>query len=183
MFFLFEQLWLKYVSAQKAWKKKGEDWVNEAYDSKGNHKDGYGFRYFSDWQRRNPSPKERISTIVRLFLGIVGGLIVAGFFIAVINNSIAEDNKQREKAYAGHSCKAHELGDRVKIEYGEWAGVTGEIVGGCGHEEDYQVKLDAQKFDVPNDSKDPVDVGGRVIGVDTYKNLTNIEKDKKDESK
>ncbi len=171
MFFFFEQLMLKYKQAIERWEKDGEKWVANGV------RDGYSWRDMRDYRRHYPSPTDIIKKVLTTIAYIIVGLVVAGFFVAVINNSIEAENKQREQAYAGHSCKAHEMGDRVKVQYGDWKGVTGVIVGGCGHNEDYQIKLDKQLYSVANDgNNDPVEVEGRLLGVDTYRNIIKIEK-------
>lgn len=166
--FLFEYYVLGgYKRAVRKYEKDRKAWVEAS-------------EYRSEWDydRFHAHPKEKITLVGRI-IGITILVLAFGFFFfMMISESVDEEKKLQEKAYAGHSCKAHELNDRVKIEYGEYEGATGVIVGGCGHDEDYQVELDEQKFDVPSDGQEAIDVGGKIVGVDSYKNLTKIEKEK-----
>lgn len=71
------------------------------------------------------------------------------------------------------SCNGFNLNDHIRIQYGDYADKTGKIVGGCKEGEDYQVKLDDKQSIVSYSEK--VDVGGKIIAVDTNKNLVVIK--------
>jgi len=179
MFFLIEMFMQWVRSKHDEYEKAMNKWISEGENS--NH---YNYRTASDYRHRfGEGPFEKTKIVLKIVGGIILSLAFVFFLSLVVNNSVEQDNKARDKAYSGHTCKAHEIGDKVKIDYGTYENATGVIVGGCDPKEDYQVKLDNQKFDMPNDGNDkPVDIGGNVISVDTYKNLIKIEKEK-DESK
>jgi len=81
--------------------------------------------------------------------------------------------------YVGN-CKKFNTGDYVRIQYGDFAGVEGRIIGGCGEREEYQVEfVDGSETEVPHDGiSGAVDVSGWRIGVDSSNNLVVVEEKK-----
>ncbi len=173
MFFFFEQIIDWFKTKESDYERSVERWIR-AGDS-----DGYNYRTRRDYEHRyGEGPTAKLKAITKIVFTVILGLVGAAFFIFIINNSIVTEEQKTKEAYAGHGCKAHDMGDRVKVQYGDWADATGVIVGGCEHDEDYQIKLDKQMYNVANDGNDdPVLVEGRVLSVDTYRNLIKIEKE------
>ena len=172
MIVLIEMMVDKYREKVERWEKNRDDYMNES-----------SYRYLSQYKREHPHPSEIYKNVARGSILLILGFAITFWLTWVISTSGERDKKEYAIASQGKNCQAHNLNDRVKIEYGAYAGKTGVIVGGCEKGKDYQVKFDAgQKFDYPSDGQNEVDLREDTIGVDSYKNLIKIG-EKKDESK
>lgn len=173
MFFFFEQLIDLFKTKQANYERSMQKWIKAGDDG-----DGYNYRSERNYRHRyGESPMEKLKKVVQIAWISVLCVILLIFCFWITSASVIREETAMKEAYAGKNCKGHNMGDHVKVQYGGWADTTGIIVGGCDHGENYQVKLDKQMYNVDNDgNNDPVDVGGKIIGVDTYRNLIKIEK-------
>lgn len=174
MFFFFEQLIDWFKTKQANYELSMQKWIKAGDDG-----DGYNYRSERDYRHRyGESPIEKLKKVGQIAWISVLCVILLVFCIWITSASVARDETAMKEAYAGKNCKGHNMDDRVKVQYGDWADATGVIVGGCDPGEDYQIKLDKQMYNVANDGDgDPVLVEGRVLSVDTYRNLIKIKKE------
>lgn len=103
--------------------------------------------------------------------------------VCLVIFSIVNDNKNNQKeqntVIAGKTCRSFNKNDHVRIQYGDYEGVLGTIVGGCESGQEYQLQIDKNtQIDLPDDNKGAVNVGETVIGINSYKNMTVIGKEK-----
>lgn len=169
--FIIEKLKRDLEEREKAWERARDKWVYEK---------SYRSRY--DYESMHPRPGHYGKVIVR---GLVLGIMISGltFMIFMAVKGSAEEGKSQEVAQEVNNCKRFNKGDHVRIQYGDYKGVAGKIIGGCEEYENYQVDIDeGEKVNFPNDGNvEVVDVGEKTIAVNSYENLVVIEEESKNE--
>lgn len=158
--------------------------------------DSYGYRSERDYERKYPFPVAKWDVIGRVFVICFLVLMLVGTVASTIYHSVqqshtpqavaareahkAEEARAESAIQSGDKCGEFKKNDHIRIQYGDYVGLTGSIVGGCRKSENYQIKLDPnQKADVSSDgNSDKVDVGGWTIAVDSSSNLVVVEQPK-----
>ena len=168
MIVLIQMLIEKYHDRIEQWEKDRDEWASENE-----------YRYPYEYERHVAHPRKKLMTAVRLTLTVVAIAFLIFFAtLMAIATQQKEDKRYAEISY-GKNCKAHNMGDRVKINYGTYAEKIGTIVGGCEKDVNYRVKFEAgQSMDYPSDGQETIALREDTIDVDSYRNLTKIE-DKK----
>lgn len=153
----------------RAWEEARDRWVNE---------DSNGWRNKRDYEVSHPKPVTDLGFIGRLASIIAISLCVVLLFAGFIREQV---NKPDVPKKVTTNCGEFNKGDLVKIEAGDYADLTGRLIGGCEKNKDYQVKLDpSQRANLPNDGTNTEqEVGGKVIGVNSSSNLVVLEGVKK----
>ncbi len=165
--FVIEKLVNDLHTKDEAWLKARDRWV-KADD----------YRYEREYEERNPRPGSLLKKIGKsLVIGLLIGIMTTLFIGFIKEVKISNDNKPEVAQTEGKNCQNFNKNDHVRIQYGDFVGNNGVIIGGCESNEAYQVKIDdGSKASVGNDGMEgPVDVGGRVIGVNDSKNLIVVE--------
>lgn len=168
MMFIIEKFIDDYNRRVEQWERARDKW-----------KDEHEYYSNSDYEERYPRPLNWVKVIpkamaIGAIIGLMGVLII-GFAKEI---KVSNDNKPKEEVVqSDKNCRDFNKDDHVRIQYGDYTGNNGKIIGGCEEGQHYQVKLDEnQKANVSNDgNEDPVDVGGNTISVDSSKNLVKIE--------
>lgn len=167
--FVIEKIVNDQRSAVERWESARDKWVNAA-----------DYRYAREYEESHPRPgywvkKTAKAVLVGVLIGVMFVLIM-GFAKEV---KISNDNKPKEAVAQteGKSCRKFNKDDHVRIQYGDFTGNNGVIVGGCEESEEYQVKIDPNsKANVGNDGNEgPVDVSGWIIKVNDEDNLVVVE--------
>lgn len=167
--FVIEKLKNDLDARERAWERARDKWVAKS-----------DYNYPREYAESHPSPKQKIRSLVKAtIIGLSIGLLVVLFvgFIAEVRESKKNAPKEETPAVVDKNCKYFNLNDRVRIQYGDFTGVEGEIIGGCEEHAEYQVKLDeGSTATVSNDGiEGKTEVGGWTIGVNSYKNLAVLE--------
>jgi len=166
--FVIDKLKQDLKERQDAWERARDKWVLEGK-----------YRYHSDYEDRFPKPGHYFRFAFRgLLIGSIISVLILLMVGFINEQKEANKNKTTETSEAEEKdCKSFNKDDYVRIQYGDYSDLTGNIVGGCEPRESYQVRLsEGQKAWVRNDGiRDKVDVGDRIIGVNTYKNLVVVE--------
>lgn len=148
------------------WETAKAKWLNQV-----------GYRYESQWNREHPYPTIKLGEYIPYVGAVILASIFVFFVINVIISSAETDKKEMNATKEGMTCRMFNKNDHVNIQNGDYENTKGTIVGGCNNGEDYQVKIDDnQKVDLPADGLDAVDVGGKIIPIDSYKHIVVIEK-------
>lgn len=167
--FIIENALDNYRKATERWEDAREKWVNSG-----------DYRYERDYEEKHPRPLNWVKVIgksvaIGVCIGLMGVLII-GFAKEV---KVSNDNKPKEETAQtdGKNCQAFNKGDKVRVQYGDYIGNVGTIIGGCESTEDYQVKIDEGSMaNIGNDGNEAaIAVGGRTIAVDDKKNLVKVE--------
>jgi hypothetical protein len=174
--FVIEKLLNDHRAAVERWEIAREKWKGE-----------HDYYSNSDYEERYPRPLNWVKVIARsTVIGVAVGLFMVVFIGFLKEIKVEQQNKPKEETAQaeGKNCKYFNKNDYVRIQYGDYANINGRIIGGCEEHNDYQVKLDENSWaNLPSDGNESaVDVGGRTISVDSYKNLAVVE-DKKEEKK
>jgi membrane protein implicated in regulation of membrane protease activity len=156
----------------EAWENAREKWLNSG--------DQYEPRYSSEYHVSYPVV--RWDKILGAAIPVAASVLVVafvGFFIYKQATKPEDPNKKiAESAQTeGKNCQAFNKEDHVRVQYGDYKGNNGTIIGGCEANQEYQVKLDANQWaSISNDgNSQPVDVSNKVISVDDKQNLVKIE--------
>lgn len=170
-----------------AWSKKREKIVEAAdYHSE-----------VRDWEQRNPKPYSfaKIARVLGISFLVLALVFILSMYIreAIVSYnspqsqaSRAEKAKQKAlqeaeaaKHQSHNNCRKFNKNDHIRIQYGDYSGVFGTVVGGCNNNESYQIKIDnGQKADLPDGNDEKVDVSGKTIAVDSDDNLVKVEENK-----
>ncbi len=170
--FIIEKAVSDYNSKVEQWNRGLEKYLNE---------DTNGYRSERDYTRNHPRPVNYFAVVGR---AVAIGVCIALVAILIVGfaKEIAENNKNKPKETpavvekSDKNCRDFNKGDKVRIQYGDHVGNVGTVIGGCGENEKYQVKIDdGSKADVSDSNPEPVDVGGWTISVDSKDNLVKIE--------
>lgn len=147
----------------------------------------YEFHWQLDrWDQKHPKPVKQWADVKWTIMGgaliflAISGIVGLGFTVSDNQSKKPKTSQAAKKETPSKNCRDFNKGDYVRIQYGNYVNTNGTIIGGCDYDNDYQVKIDeGTKTDLPQDGTyEPVDVGGRTIGVDSKSNLVIIEKDK-----
>lgn len=174
--FVIEKFLNDLRAREEAWERACEKWVKGGGE--------YDYRTKRDYRSNHPRPTDTIKYVVKMCITAVA-VAICLFLLFGFAREIAENQrkqpKKEETAQTDKNCQRFNKDDHVRVQYGDYAGVTGRLIGGCEGGQIYQVKLDDnQKAQVPNDGhSEEVEVGGRTIGVDNENNLVQID-DKKE---
>lgn len=172
--FLIEQLIYKHEARIERYERARAKWVAE-----GENDHGYNYRSDYDYDRKHFHPNDIFNVLKFGSLLVLIGVLVLGFLYWVVVSSAEQDRKEREAENAiveGKNCKAFNKGDHVKIQEGEYANGTGIIVGGCDPDKPYQVQLDdGVMIDFENDGQESINVGKKIVEVESKNYLVVIE--------
>lgn len=176
--FVIEKAINDYRDRVDRWERARDKWIADDPSE-------YGYRSERDYESKHPRPGSRVRAIGGVIMPVFLVMMVAGTIATVVvsNSREAKKNPKPEAAKVeGKNCRDFNMNDHVRVQYGDYENTTGIIVGGCEGTQSYQVKFDGnQKKNVPNDGESgDVDVGGRIIGVDSSDNLVVIEEPKKE---
>lgn len=162
--FILEKLKSDYDARVKKWEHDRDEWVAAGDD-----------RYHSEYAERHPRPGSIAKKLIKsAILGLCIGLSIS--IIALTVKEVEADmdkNDSAAQSVSGKNCKKFNKNDYVRIQYGNYEGNQGLIVGGCSDDEDYQVKIDEGSEDVFGK-----DVGDNTISVNSYKNLVVLKESK-----
>lgn len=178
--FIIEKFISDYRKSVKDWEEARDEWVNDP-------KYANRYRDVITYERNHPRPTNWLVVIGRsIAIGVCVGLL--GVLIIGFGKEIVVSDKNQPQdtvVQSDKNCESFNRGDKVRIQYGNYAGNVGTIIGGCEADEAYQVKIDAgSKANMPNDnSPEPIDVSGRTISVDSKKNLVQINEPSAEEKK
>lgn len=167
--FVLEKARADYEARVKAWEAARDKWVASG-----------DYRYPRDYEERHPRPGSLAKKIGKgLFIGLCVAVMVGLIFGFVKEVKISNENKPEEPVASteGKNCKYFNLDDKVRIQYGDFTGNVGVIIGGCEQNQDYQVKIEENSWaNISNDgNSEPVNVGGWTISVNDEDNLAVIK--------
>lgn len=164
MIFLVEQMIKNYKDSVRDWEREAEEWAGQS-----SYRSAYEFKRI----KKHPRRKYEIALAVLGYALMLA--FIALFVIAITNESVEENRKaqaEENKVLAGKNCKAFNASDKVIIKSGDYTDTSGVIIGGCGKDQEYQVRVDkGEKADLPNDGEDAIDVGGKIVNISTKKDL------------
>lgn len=172
--FIFEKLVNDFNAKQEAWERACEKWVEEGKTS-----GGYNYRSRREYENDHPRPIDKLKLLWKGFVIVLCSAVLAFLMIGFIKE-IAENQKNKPKeetVQTDKNCQAFNKDDHVRIQYGDYKGNNGTIVGGCEKDQAYQVKLDDKQYaNISNDgNNEPVEVSNNLISVNDKDNLVKIE--------
>ena len=176
--FVIEKLISDHRAGVAAWETARDKWIDEDQSMYGN------YRTKRDYARKHPRPG---STFFAVSKGVAISMLIATVAIggSILIVHTAKSNQKSEKTETvqvskDKNCQHLNVGDYVRIQYGDYEDKKGTVIGGCNPSENYQVKLDDnQMAEIQGDGiEDPVDVSNRLLSVDSIKNLVVIHEPK-----
>ena len=162
--FILENYLAKQRQKIQEWEAAKKEWLAKDY------------HYLSDWDRHHPRPGINIKSWLQYLAVAIPVILFLIFVFSLIACSAEQHNKDIHAVKEGMSCRMFNKQDYVNIQSGDYENLRGHIVGGCNDGEAYQVKLDDnQKADVQGDGLDAVEVGGKIISIEIYKDLVVVD--------
>lgn len=177
--FVIQKLLDEHREKVKVWEKDCSKWMSEDTP--------YGYRSRSDYADRYLRPGSTTKFILKIVFILLIIAIVITFLLGVTikaDDGQKDETKKIETSEFGEGCRDFKLNDYARIQYGDYAGIKGRIIGGCERSQAYQVKLDNdQHANISYDGiAESIDVGSHIISVDSSDNLAIIQ-DKKEYKK
>lgn len=165
MIFVIEKLFQDHQAQNDAWERARAKWVADG-----------DYRSNRDYQMKHPRPGQWVGLVARCILAflLIGSIVGAVVTVASQSNNTPTPNKptQAVAKKVTPNCNELNLNDHVRIQYGDEAGDTGTLVGGCSGDQSYQVKLDRDQKDYEGNNR-----GEQIIEVSSRDNLVAVEKD------
>ena len=178
--------------------KKLENWERRLRAVEENAEYSY---QVDSWQRLNPRPNSwgeiRNRVVIITLIGLIFSSLVGIAATAVRSYNSPESKSRRAQVAAQEKaekekadkesaklaasggekkCGKFNLNDKVRIQYGDFVGNVGKVIGGCADNESYQVKIDdGSKADLPDGNDEKASVGGWIIDVNSDENLVKIQ--------
>ena len=166
----------KYLHDRKkkieAWEESRDRWINE----------GNGWRSENDYKEKHPRPGVVSEALIKIIPIVAVVALVIFLLVNLIIDKVQASNSVQTKTVSslikdGDRCGEFRKGDKVVVQYGDYAETVGTIIGGCRSDEDYQVKLDDKQLAyIRGDGEEgKADVSNKLITVDSNRNLVVID--------
>lgn len=173
--FVIEKLQDDYRRDVEAWNAACKKWVNGGGE--------YLYRNEREYREEHPHPKDKFVIAWRAFvIAVCVAAFAALIMLVIVPGAKNHKTEKKEVPVAevhknGDDCQGYKVGDHIRIQYGDYEGVTGTLIGGCKQDQDYQIKIDQnQNANTDSDSStEKVDVSGNIIGVNSHKNIVVIK--------
>ena len=172
--FLFEQYLKKRRRKIQAWKREGEEWVNEK-----NSKSGYSMYSLADYARANPSPYGETKDILTVVWCVFVGIVVSTGLTFVFWNLFTAPPKKVDPNNPNGCDVLVKKGDLVAVTAGPFEGSEGTIINQL---KNCSVNLRLTKSTMSDKRCEELDYSdcgfakdnGTILNVDTEKNIIKL---------